>query len=125
MCNLNLIIFFSWVNVLVIVIVVTMLVRLRRWPPLRCSEKREFGPIEYEEGGYKIFVHSYKGNVLTNLADYFRLIKQGILVEAHHREFCEAVEALRDEAETTIQRKVGIINENKLVNWLHFRMVLN
>ena len=40
---------FLWVDVFVIVIIVTMLVRLRRWPPLRCSGKREYGPIECKE----------------------------------------------------------------------------
>lgn len=75
-----------------------------------------------DERGYKIFVHSYASHLLKNLADYLLLLKQGIITDDDHKTLCEFVNSQREFAETTIGRPVGIINDNRDVDWLHFRM---
>ena len=72
-------------------------------------------------GLYKVFVNSYirDGHKFSNLADYLRLLKRNVILHDDHVQLCNFVESKRNDIS---QQAIEIINDNTLVNWLHFRM---
>lgn len=100
------------------------------WGALRCEEEKcgrfvlkadctdPTGQVSPRDSprAYKIFVWSYDGQELHNLADYLKLLKTGAVRAEDHAALCDKVMGLHSQAGEACAGVVG-------VNWLHFKIV--